>query len=294
MPTGLAARRLDPVAHKVPGRLTPGPGSPDVLIGGMPAWRARVDRHQCRHGPGVVIAGSPTVLINGQSACRQGDMLVEGSSRLNAITGGCPSVIIGDVPGTDSDAFARGSMSERVEPRSRDPFETLHDAIERGAVDAIADDILAGNMAAAYWKAAIAGLKLTLLPSSMSEAAVTGILSIVGAGAAGKLAGKAGRFLSGVPLRRKGLELMATRFGTKIERQMAKRGWTKESVEATINAPHRRASTRDTRWKPNGTRARDPATAYINRDGSYVVRNDATGDIVQISDRTNPSWSSPF
>ena len=116
----------------------------------------------------------------------------------------------------------------------------------------------------------------------------------VGAGAAGKIVGTAGRFLARVPLRRKGLELVATRFGTKIERQMAKRGWTKESVEATINAPHRREATHDTRWKPDGTRARDKATAYINRDGSYVVRNDATGDIVQISDRTNPGWSSPF
>jgi hypothetical protein len=33
------ARILDPVAHPAPGVLTPGPGSPDVLIGGKPAWR---------------------------------------------------------------------------------------------------------------------------------------------------------------------------------------------------------------------------------------------------------------
>lgn len=76
MPTGPAARRLDPVANQIPGRLMPGPGSPDVLIGGLPAWRARLDRHECRHGTGVVIDGSPTVLINGQPACRVGDMVV--------------------------------------------------------------------------------------------------------------------------------------------------------------------------------------------------------------------------
>lgn len=95
MPTGPAARRLDPVAHRIPGRLMPGPGSPDVLIGGLPAWRARVDRHECRHGTGVVIDGSPTVLINGQPACRLGDGVIEGRER-NRITGGCMSVIIGD------------------------------------------------------------------------------------------------------------------------------------------------------------------------------------------------------
>lgn len=39
MPTGPAARILDPVLHLLPGVLTPGPGSPNVLIGGLPAWR---------------------------------------------------------------------------------------------------------------------------------------------------------------------------------------------------------------------------------------------------------------
>ena len=39
MPRGPAARILDPVAHPAPGVLTPGPGSPDVIIGGKLAWR---------------------------------------------------------------------------------------------------------------------------------------------------------------------------------------------------------------------------------------------------------------
>ncbi len=34
-----AARILDPVAHPLPPVLTGGPGSPDVFIGGLPAWR---------------------------------------------------------------------------------------------------------------------------------------------------------------------------------------------------------------------------------------------------------------
>ena len=35
----LAARITDPVAHPLPPMLTGGPGSPTVLIGGLPAWR---------------------------------------------------------------------------------------------------------------------------------------------------------------------------------------------------------------------------------------------------------------
>jgi len=37
---GLAARITDLVAHPLPGKLLPGPGSPNVIIGGLPAWRA--------------------------------------------------------------------------------------------------------------------------------------------------------------------------------------------------------------------------------------------------------------
>ncbi len=39
MPTGPAARILDNVIHPLPPVLTPGPGSPTVMIGFLPAWR---------------------------------------------------------------------------------------------------------------------------------------------------------------------------------------------------------------------------------------------------------------
>ena len=39
MPTGPAARILDPVAHPLPPVLQPGPGSFNVMIGFKPAWR---------------------------------------------------------------------------------------------------------------------------------------------------------------------------------------------------------------------------------------------------------------
>lgn len=94
-----AARATDPTAHGTP---LPGPGSPDVLIGGLPAWRALADFHPCPlttglvpHVGGVVQPGSATVLINGLPAARQGDLLVENGPP-NTIVAGCPTVMIGD------------------------------------------------------------------------------------------------------------------------------------------------------------------------------------------------------
>jgi len=95
----LAARVGDPTSHGTP--LGPGPGSFNVLIGGMPAWRAGSDMHTCPlfNGPsphvgGVVAVGSFTVFINDLPAARQGDMVVEAGPP-NAIVMGCPTVIIG-------------------------------------------------------------------------------------------------------------------------------------------------------------------------------------------------------
>lgn len=39
MPTGPAARIMDPVLHLIPGMLMPGPPSINVIIGNMPAWK---------------------------------------------------------------------------------------------------------------------------------------------------------------------------------------------------------------------------------------------------------------
>lgn len=94
-----AARVGDMTSHGTP--LTPGPGCPTVLIGGMPAWRATADTHTCPlftgvvpHVGGVVAVGSLTVLIGNLPAARQGDIVVEGGPP-NTIAIGCPTVIIG-------------------------------------------------------------------------------------------------------------------------------------------------------------------------------------------------------
>lgn len=93
-----AARVGDLTSHGSP--LT-GAGSSTVLIGGLPAWRAVVDTHTCPlsspqpHGGGVAANGSASVLIDGWPAARQGDSIIEAGGGPNAITMGCPTVIIG-------------------------------------------------------------------------------------------------------------------------------------------------------------------------------------------------------
>jgi uncharacterized Zn-binding protein involved in type VI secretion len=94
-----AARLGDQTSHGTP--LAPGIGSVNVLIGGMPAWRAIVDFHVCPlvdglkpHVGGVVALGSTTVLINGLPAARQGDQIVEAGAP-NTILLGAPTVLIG-------------------------------------------------------------------------------------------------------------------------------------------------------------------------------------------------------
>jgi uncharacterized Zn-binding protein involved in type VI secretion len=47
------------------------------------------------HGPGVVVDGSQTVLINNLPACRQGDTIVEALGPPNKIAMGLPTVLIG-------------------------------------------------------------------------------------------------------------------------------------------------------------------------------------------------------
>ena len=84
------------------------------------------------------------------------------------------------------------------------------------------------------------------------------------------------------------------KIGAKIRKQMVTRGWTTELIEDTLQNPKRTVMTRDQRYRPDGSQIDAPATVYIHADGNYVVRNDTTGDIVQISDRHNPAWKAPF
>jgi len=94
-----AARLGDLTSHGTP--LGPGPGSPTVLIGGQPAWRADSDLHLCPlvdglrpHVGGIVPTGSATVFVGGKPAVRQGDFVAEAGGP-NAVVQGAATVLIG-------------------------------------------------------------------------------------------------------------------------------------------------------------------------------------------------------
>ncbi len=79
---------LPPIPH-VGGPVMP-PGTPTVLIGGMPAAQVG-NQCLCVGPPDVIIQGSSTVLIRGMPAARMGDATAHGGT----ITIGCPTVLIG-------------------------------------------------------------------------------------------------------------------------------------------------------------------------------------------------------
>ena len=88
--------------------------------------------------------------------------------------------------------------------------------------------------------------------------------------------------------------LVEAKFEPKIKKQLSKRGWTEESVENCINNSVKKYSTIDNRNNPlTGIKNNAPATLYVAKDGSYVIRNDVTGDIVQISNKYDKNWKWP-
>jgi uncharacterized Zn-binding protein involved in type VI secretion len=213
------------VVHPLPPKLAPGPGSVNVLIGSLPAWRgvsaavaaalsaakttsdatikvaeaatlaaagtpgapaaklaeetvkataaatmgasitaaaAGADIHMCAtplplppHGPGVVINGSQTVLINMMSACRMGDTVLEAVGPPNSIAMGCPTVMIGDSgSGSGGSGGAGGSGPSSSSPRAvGGPGPGM-------ALDFATAFTLAGPVAAAFSNAAQSGAPL--------------------------------------------------------------------------------------------------------------------------------------
>ncbi len=68
----------------------------------------------------------------------------------------------------------------------------------------------------------------------------------------------------------------------KIMNQMSKRGWTEKLISKTLKSKITREATN----KATGNKA----TAFFAKDGSYVVKDDVTNEIIQISDRLR-SWT---
>ena len=69
---------------------------------------------------------------------------------------------------------------------------------------------------------------------------------------------------------------------TKLTNQMTQRGWTESTVRGTVSNPY------TTRVSTNLATG-NSATAYYNQSGSYVIVDNVTKVVVQISDNINPS-----
>lgn len=78
----------------------------------------------------------------------------------------------------------------------------------------------------------------------------------------------------------------------KVTKQMnGKRNWSSSDIDDVLSNPVDTASTRDTRHNINSVVTdQGPATAYYRADGHYVVQHDITGEIIQVSDTSNPNW----
>src|SRR5215468_4210901 len=140
MPYGPAARIADLTSHGSP--LAPGPGSTNVLIGSKPAWRALMDFHACPivkglipDVGGMIMLGSPTVLINSMMACRVMDMVVEIPGGPNPVVMGATNVCIGDAgvvaPATPDAAMPKPSLASMPAAASAQA-QTLIDAAKTG------------------------------------------------------------------------------------------------------------------------------------------------------------------
>lgn len=137
-PAPMAARFMDLTTHGTP--LAPGPGSPNVRIGSMPAWRATIDQSVCAapgaapHGAGPAMKGEPSVLINSMPAIRVGDWVVEPTGGPNVIVMGCPTVHIGSPAGA-------APKAKPPEPKPEDlPFVLVESVAQAdiGAAEATA------------------------------------------------------------------------------------------------------------------------------------------------------------
>jgi uncharacterized Zn-binding protein involved in type VI secretion len=92
-----AARITDPVAHPLPPVLTSGPGSPTVLIGGLPAWRG-------------LPAAAATALQAAKQASDTAIKAAEATTLASAGTPGLPAAKAAEETLKASQAVAMGSM----------------------------------------------------------------------------------------------------------------------------------------------------------------------------------------
>jgi Colicin E5 ribonuclease domain len=143
---------------------------------------------------------------------------------------------------------------------------------------------LAGGAAGAVGGGASSSVGAMVTTGNVSRDDV--LMGAVGGFAGGTIAARLGAALAG--------RYDPVQIAPKISTRLGPRGWTTQSVERLVWRPYKTLNTRDWRWARGGTRMDDPATAYIDKDGHYVIVNDRTRDVVQISDRNDPKWLAPW
>jgi RHS repeat-associated protein len=124
------------------------------------------------------------------------------------------------------------------------------------------------------------GASVAATVADATRAAAAAAKSLKAATQAAKAANSAGEAVKGTGSLAKVLS-----YSTKIESQMAARGWTKEAIEATVQNPEARHAVWDLT-----TGSKQAATAYVQRGGGYVVLNDETSGVVQISNLNKADW----
>ncbi|HCC5748407.1 MULTISPECIES: colicin E5-related ribonuclease [Gammaproteobacteria] len=83
------------------------------------------------------------------------------------------------------------------------------------------------------------------------------------------------------------------KFDKKIKDQMTGRGWSEQNVKDTVaHGPKGKSVDKRSPKKtpPDYLGRNDPATVY-GKPGEYVVVNDRTGEVVQVSDKKDPEWA---
>jgi len=79
------------------------------------------------------------------------------------------------------------------------------------------------------------------------------------------------------------------KFSEKIIIQMNKRWWSKKDIESVIKNPYKIGRTIDNYWGKIWNKWEE-AIAYFLTDNQYVVVNNKSYQIIQISDRNDPNW----
>ena len=191
---------------------------------------------------------------------------------------------------TSSKLFANQSPIELNGTQVLLPYSTLNSSNERflnattlqalrNYSDEIAQEVAKGDgFASQKWaeenKATIAGMKQILGGILILVMAKVGTKSKLGNTIenVGSNAGDSIKFGSDV------------KSATKLSNQMAQRGWTESTVRSTVSNPY------TTRVSTNLATG-NAATVYYNNAGAYVIIDDVTNAVVQVSDSVNPlTW----